>query len=81
MAGTDPSPSNSPRPKRFLITGAKGFIGAWIAKTLLEGGDPPNVFDIDPGFQRFGAILSESQERLAGHYFLHGSSTYAENER
>jgi nucleoside-diphosphate-sugar epimerase len=61
MAQPSPSPSNSPRPKRFLITGAKGFIGAWIAKTLLEGGDPPNVFDIDPGFERLSHILGEGR--------------------
>jgi nucleoside-diphosphate-sugar epimerase len=63
MAQTNPAPSISPPQKRFLITGGKGFIGAWIAKTLLEGGDRPNVFDIDPGFQRLSAILSESQLR------------------
>jgi hypothetical protein len=37
MTQTKPSPSNSQRPKRFLITGAEGFIDAWIAKTLPEG--------------------------------------------
>jgi nucleoside-diphosphate-sugar epimerase len=80
MAQPDPPPSDSPRPKRFLITGAKGFIGAWIAKTLLESGDPPNVFDIDPGFQRLRAILSESQLREIK--FIQGDVTkYAELER
>ena len=61
MTQTNELSSNSERPKRFLITGAKGFIGAWIAKTLLEGGNPPNIFDIDPSFQRLSAILSEKQ--------------------
>jgi nucleoside-diphosphate-sugar epimerase len=37
MTQTNLSPSNAQRPKRFLITGAKGFIGAWMAKTLPEG--------------------------------------------
>jgi hypothetical protein len=37
MTQTNPSPSNAQRPKRFFITGAKGFIGAWIVKTLPEG--------------------------------------------
>jgi nucleoside-diphosphate-sugar epimerase len=36
MTQTNPSPSNLQAQKRFLITGAKGFIGAWTAKTLLE---------------------------------------------
>jgi len=61
MAQTSPLPSNSERPKRYLITGAKGFIGAWIAKTLLESGNPPNIFDIDPGSERLSAILGASQ--------------------
>jgi hypothetical protein len=43
MTQTNPSPSNSPRPKRFLIVRGKGFLDAWMAKTLLEGGDPPYV--------------------------------------
>jgi len=76
----DPAPSNSQTQKRFLITGAKGFIGAWIAKTLLEGGDRPNAFDIDPGFQRLGAILSETQLRAVN--FIQGDVTkYADLDR
>ncbi|MGD0012608.1 MAG: NAD(P)-dependent oxidoreductase [Terriglobia bacterium] len=80
MTQTNPSPSNSQARKRFLITGAKGFIGAWIAKALLEGGDRPNVFDIDPGFQRLSAILSENQ--LAQVNFIQGDVTkYADLDR
>ena len=80
MTRTKPLPSNSQPQKRFLITGAKGFIGAWIAKTLLEGGDRPNVFDIDPGFQRLSAILSENQ--LAQVNFIQGDVTkYADLDR
>jgi nucleoside-diphosphate-sugar epimerase len=80
MTPTKPSPSNSPRPKRFLITGAKGFIGAWIAKTLLEGGDPPNVFDIDLGFERLSTILSEGQLKEVN--FIQGDVTkYADLDR
>jgi hypothetical protein len=37
MTQANPLPSNSQRAKRFLITGAKGFVGVWIAKTLPEG--------------------------------------------
>jgi len=80
MAQTKPLPSNSQRAKRFLITGAKGFIGAWIAKTLLEGGDPPYVFDVDPGMQRLSAILDESQ--LEEVHFIQGDVTkYADLDR
>ncbi len=72
--------STSDQPKRFLITGAKGFIGAWIAKTLLESGNSPNIFDIDPGFQRLSAILS--QEQLKEVNFIQGDITkYADAER
>jgi nucleoside-diphosphate-sugar epimerase len=75
-----PSPSNSQPQKRFLVTGGKGFIGAWIVKTLLEGGERPHVLDIDPGFQRLGAILSENQ--LAQISFTQGDVTkYAELDR
>ena len=80
MTQTNLSSHNSQAQKRFLITGAKGFIGAWIAKTLLEGGDLPNVFDIDPGFQRLSAILSEDQ--LAQVNFIQGDVTkYADLDR
>jgi len=75
-----PSPPNSPPQKRFLVTGGKGFIGAWIVKTLLEGGERPHAFDIDPGFQRLGAILSESQ--LHEVKFIQGDVTkYADLDR
>ena len=31
----------------YLVTGAQGFIGAWIVKGLLEAGIPVTVFDLD----------------------------------
>jgi len=61
MSETNQSPSTLELPRRFLITGAKGFIGAWIARILVEGGERPNVFDIDSGFQRLSTILDERQ--------------------
>jgi len=80
MAQTNSSPSNSAQPKRYLITGAKGFIGAWIAKTLLESGNPPSIFDIDPGLQRLSAILGESQLKEIN--FIQGDVTkYADLDR
>jgi nucleoside-diphosphate-sugar epimerase len=63
MSQANSSPANSERPRRYLITGAKGFIGAWIARILLESGNPPGVFDVDPDSQRLSAILEESQLR------------------
>ena len=47
--------------KRFLITGAKGFIGAWIVKELLDRGEQPFVFDIDMESVRLAAILTPDQ--------------------
>lgn len=46
---------------RFLITGAKGFIGAWILKNLVERGDRPWVFDLDTDTRRLRALLSDEQ--------------------
>lgn len=47
--------------QRFLITGAKGFIGAWIVKNLVERGDRPWVFDLDAESHRLCALLSGEQ--------------------
>ena len=47
--------------KRFLITGAKGFIGAWIVKELLDRGEQPFVFDIDMESARLAALLTPEQ--------------------
>ncbi len=59
--------------KRFLVTGAKGFIGAWIVKVLAERGAPLTVLDIDAGFHRLNAILDE--EQLRGINFIQGDVT------
>jgi len=80
MSQADSSPANSGRPRRYLVTGAKGFIGAWIAKILLESGNPPGIFDIDPGVQRLSAILDSS--RLKEIKFIQGDVTnYADLDR
>jgi len=80
MAQTNSLPSNSAQPQRYLITGAKGFIGAWIAKTLVESGNPLSIFDIDPGFQRLSSILGESQLKEIN--FIEGDVTkYADLDR
>jgi len=58
---------------RYLITGAKGFIGAWIVKNLVERGDRPYLFDIDTSSGRLNAVLTEEQlERVT---FVQGDVT------
>ncbi|MGH9351874.1 MAG: NAD-dependent epimerase/dehydratase family protein [Terriglobia bacterium] len=58
---------------RFLITGAKGCIGSWIVKNLVERGDDPWIFDSDPGVHRLQAILSEDHLRRL--HFIPGDVT------
>jgi nucleoside-diphosphate-sugar epimerase len=62
--------------ERFLITGAKGFIGAWVAKVLLEEGVEPMIFDIDAGSHRLSALLSADQ--LARLRLIQGDITQPE---
>lgn len=46
---------------QFLITGAKGCIGSWIVKGLVERGDNPWIFDLDTDTHRLKALLSPEQ--------------------
>jgi nucleoside-diphosphate-sugar epimerase len=70
-------PTPSPRPNdtshRFLITGAKGFIGSWIVKELVDRGARPFVFDIDTGSARLAALLTT--EQLALVHYIQGDVT------
>jgi nucleoside-diphosphate-sugar epimerase len=59
--------------RRFLVTGAKGFIGAWIVKELVDRGDPPLVFDIDTDSTRLAALLTP--EQVASVQLLQGDIT------
>jgi nucleoside-diphosphate-sugar epimerase len=45
----------------FLITGAHGFIGAWIVKRLLERGTRVVIFDKSADAQRLRLIMSEAE--------------------
>jgi nucleoside-diphosphate-sugar epimerase len=54
------------RESRFLITGAKGFIGAWIVKNLVERGDRPWVFDLDLKSHRLEMLLTQDQMECVG---------------
>ena len=47
MTQTNASTAVPDSSRRFLVTGAKGFIGAWIVKELVDRGDQPFIFDID----------------------------------
>jgi nucleoside-diphosphate-sugar epimerase len=62
---------------RYLLTGAKGFIGAWIVKNLVERGDSPWVLDVDTGSHRLRALLSD--EQLEQVRFLQGDVTRFED--
>jgi nucleoside-diphosphate-sugar epimerase len=41
----------------YFITGAQGCIGSWVAKTLVERGDLPVVFDRSADASRLSAIM------------------------
>ena len=45
----------------FLITGAHGFIGAWIVKRLLENGARIVIFDQSADSQRLRLIMSKEE--------------------
>jgi len=59
--------------RRFLVTGAKGFIGAWIIKELLDRGDRPYLFDNDTASARLATLLNP--EQLASLQFVVGDIT------
>jgi UDP-glucose 4-epimerase len=65
--------AQSERSARFLVTGAKGFIGAWIVKNLVERGDEPWIFDLDSTSHRLEAIIS--RDLLAKLHFVRGDVT------
>ena len=47
--------------KRYLVTGAKGCIGAWVVKNLIEAGKVPVLFDLDDKSSRLSSILGAQQ--------------------
>jgi nucleoside-diphosphate-sugar epimerase len=50
-------------PCRFLLTGAKGFIGSWIVLKLIERGDTPWIYDLDAKSHRLQQLLTEDQRQ------------------
>lgn len=70
MTETPTTPKNS---SRYLLTGAKGFIGSWIVKQLIERGDTPWIYDLDAKSHRLRQLLTDDQlERIN---FLQGDVT------
>ncbi len=61
---------------RFLITGAKGFIGAWVVKNLVERSGCPWVFDLDTESHRLRVLLTDQQ--MAAVCFIRGDVTHLE---
>jgi len=45
----------------FLVTGAHGFIGAWVAKRLIDGGHTAVLFDQNPSPQRLKLIMDADE--------------------
>jgi UDP-glucuronate 4-epimerase len=60
-------------PERFLITGALGCIGAWVARNLVRAGSPPVIYDLASDPRRLRLIMSEDE--LAQITFVSGDIT------
>src|ERR1044071_799050 len=45
----------------FLVTGAHGFIGAWVTKRLLDAGARVHLFDRDADPRRLRLIMDEEE--------------------
>ncbi len=58
---------------RFLLTGAKGFIGSWIVRKLIERGDAPWIYDLDTKAHRLQQLLTEEQKEQI--HFIEGDIT------
>jgi UDP-glucose 4-epimerase len=65
--------SNGSSSTRFLLTGAKGFIGSWIVRKLIETGNTPWIYDLDSKAHRLQQLLTE--EQLEQIHFVQGDIT------
>jgi len=50
-----------PADRTFLVTGAHGFIGAWVVKRLLAAGERVVRFDSSPATSRLRLIMDEEE--------------------
>lgn len=60
-------------PRRYLLTGAKGFIGSWIALRLIQRGDEPWIYDLDTNWDRLNQLLTSDQRQRV--HFVQGDVT------
>jgi nucleoside-diphosphate-sugar epimerase len=56
----------------YLVTGAHGFIGAWVSKRLIEAGHAAVLFDKNPEPYRIRLIMDEGLDRAT---FIAGDIT------
>ncbi len=63
---------------RFLVTGARGFIGSWVAKNLLDRGYEVTAFDIDDRAERLPLLLSPAEVKRIR--FVRGDVNEAQND-
>lgn len=68
---TDPKHINTRN--RYLLTGAKGFIGSWIVRKLIERGDTPFIYDLDTQAHRLKQLLTQEQTEQI--HFVQGDIT------
>ncbi len=47
--------------QQFLLTGALGCIGAWVARNLVRAGTPPVIFDLATNRQRLDLIMTPEE--------------------
>lgn len=68
--------ASSQNKSRYLLTGAKGFIGSWIVRQLLERGNTPWIYDLDSKAHRLAQLLTS--EQLEQINFVQGDVTNLE---
>jgi len=53
----------------FFISGGQGFLGAWIARALLRGGDSATLFDLRPDDSILAQVLEPGELDRLGRSF------------